>query len=69
VELDSISHQPGWTRLNDDEVRARHGVYRRCYSEAELDRRWAQLRFVRRRSQAEADGVVAGVTAATSKEE
>ena len=47
----------------------RHGVYRRRYSEAERDQRWAHLRFVRLRSQAEADGYLAGVTAAAIKEE
>ena len=47
----------------------RHGVYRRRYSEAELDQRWANLRFVRLRSQAEADGFLVGVTAAATKEE
>ena len=47
----------------------RHGVYRRRYSEAERDQRWAHLRFVRLRSQAEADGFLAGVTAAAIKEE
>jgi len=46
----------------------RHGVYRRRYEEAERDLRWAHLRFVRLRSQAEADGFLAGVTAATTKE-
>ncbi len=46
----------------------RHGVYRRRYEEAERDQRWAHLRFVRLRSQAEADGFLAGVTAATTKE-
>ena len=47
----------------------RHGVYRRRYSEAERDQRWANLRFVRLRSQAEADGFLAGVTASATKEE
>ena len=47
----------------------RHGVYRRRYAEAERDPRWGHLRFVRLRSQSEADGFLAGVTAATTKEE
>jgi adenylate kinase family enzyme len=47
----------------------RHGVYRRRYREAERDPRWARLRFVRLRSQGEVDGFLAGVTAATTKEE
>ena len=47
----------------------RHGVYRRRYTEAEGDPRWAHLRFVRLRAQAEADGFLAGVTAATTKED
>ena len=47
----------------------RHKVYRRRFSEAEHDPRWASLRFVRLRSQSEADGFLAGVTAATTKEE
>jgi adenylate kinase family enzyme len=47
----------------------RHAVYRRRYSEAERDQRWANLHFVRLRSQAEADGFLAGVTAAAIKEE
>ena len=46
----------------------RHGVYRRRYSEAERDPRWVHLRFVRLGSQAEADGFLAGVAAATIKE-
>jgi hypothetical protein len=47
----------------------RHGVYRRRYAVAERDPRWADLRFVRLRTQAEADGFVAGVAPATMKEE
>ncbi len=47
----------------------RHRVYRRRYSEAEHDPRWAALRFVRLRSQAQADAYVAGVVSATTKEE
>ncbi len=46
----------------------RHGAYRRRYEEAERDQRWAHLRFVRLRSQAEADGFLAAVTATTTKE-
>lgn len=38
----------------------RHGVYRRRYAEAERDPRWSALRFVRLRSQAEADALLAG---------
>jgi shikimate kinase len=45
----------------------RHGVYRRNYGEAERDPRWAGLRFVRLRSQAEADAFVAGVVRATER--
>ena len=47
----------------------RHGVYRRRYADAERDPRWADLRFVRLRTQAEADRFVAGVAPATMKEE
>lgn len=39
----------------------RHRVYRRRYADAEHDPRWADLRFVRLRTQAEADRFVAGV--------
>ncbi len=45
----------------------RHGVYRRRYSEAERDPRWARLRFVRLRSQAEADEFIAGVASTTTQ--
>jgi hypothetical protein len=47
----------------------RHRVYRRRYADAERDPRWAALRFVRLRTQAEADAFVAGVAPATKKEE
>jgi adenylate kinase family enzyme len=47
----------------------RHGVYRKRYIEAERDRRWAALRFVRLRSQTDADRFVAGVRTAAAKEE
>ena len=47
----------------------RHRVYRRRYADAERDPRWADLRFVRLRTQAEADRFVAGVAPATMKEE
>jgi hypothetical protein len=47
----------------------RHRVYRRRYADAERDPRWADLEFVRLRTQAEADGFVAGVTPAIMKEE
>ena len=47
----------------------RHGEYRRRYEEAERDPRWAHLRFVRLRSQAEADGFLAGVAAVTTTKE
>ena len=40
----------------------RHRLYRRCYAEAERDPRWAALRFVHLRSQAEADALLASVT-------
>ena len=46
----------------------RHGIYRRRSWEAERDPRWAHLRFVRLRSQAAADGFLAGVAAAMTKE-
>jgi adenylate kinase family enzyme len=46
----------------------RHGTYRRRYAEAERDPRWAHLHFVRLRSQAMADGFLAGVTSATTRE-
>ena len=45
-----------------------HGVYRRRYAEAQRDPRWAALRFVRLRSQAEADALVASVTPGAGKE-
>ena len=38
-------------------------------TDAECDPRWADLRFVRLRTQAEADAFVAGVAPATMKEE
>jgi adenylate kinase family enzyme len=47
----------------------RHKVYRRRYREAERDPRWARLRFVRLRSQREADAFVAGVAASSRTEE
>jgi adenylate kinase family enzyme len=47
----------------------RHRVYRRRYSEASHDPRWAGLDFVRLRTQAEVGALVDGVTAATTKEE
>ena len=47
----------------------RHKVYRRRYSEAEHDGRWTALRFVRLRSQSEADAFVAGVRATSLGEE
>ncbi len=47
----------------------RHGVYRRRYTEAEIDPQWAHLRFVRLRSQAEAEGFLAGVTSTLTKGE
>jgi hypothetical protein len=46
----------------------RHRVYRQRYEEAEHDPRWARLRFVRLRSQREADGFLAGVTSTPPKE-
>jgi adenylate kinase family enzyme len=47
----------------------RHKVYRRRYHEAEHDPRWASLRFVRLRSQSEADAFVAGVASSALREE
>jgi hypothetical protein len=46
----------------------RHRVYRRRYRDAEIDPQWAELRFVRLRSQAEADAFLAGVGSALTKE-
>lgn len=47
----------------------RYRVYRRRYAEAEEDPRWAQLRFVRLRTQRSADAFLAGAGPPTSKEE
>lgn len=47
----------------------RHKLYRRRYSEAEHDDRWAALRFVRLRSQSEADAFIAGVRIQTRSPE
>jgi adenylate kinase family enzyme len=47
----------------------RHRIYRTRYAEAERDPRWAGLRFVRLRTQADADRFVAGVRPAAAKEE
>lgn len=47
----------------------RHRVYRRRYRAAEIDPQWSDLRFVRLRSQAEADAFLEGVDAALTKEE
>ncbi len=47
----------------------RHGVYRRRYGAAEHDPRWAELRFVRLRSQRQADAFLAGVTSGALKED
>jgi adenylate kinase family enzyme len=47
----------------------RHNVYRRRFREAEHDPRWAGLRFVRLRSQAEADAFVAGVAVSARRED
>lgn len=47
----------------------RHRVYRRRYRAAETDARWADLHFVRLRSQAEADAFLEGVGSALTKEE
>jgi adenylate kinase family enzyme len=46
----------------------RHGVYRRRYTEAERDPRWDRLRFVRLRSQTDADALLAGVAAPAREE-
>jgi adenylate kinase family enzyme len=46
----------------------RHGVYRQRYGEAEHDQRWARLRFVRLRSQREADAFLAETTIAANEE-
>jgi adenylate kinase family enzyme len=42
----------------------RHSHYRRRYADAARSPQWARLRFVRLRSQAEAEGFLAGVRAA-----
>jgi adenylate kinase family enzyme len=47
----------------------RHRVYRRRYGEAEHDPRWAGLRFVRLRSQRQADAFLAEVAATASIKE
>lgn len=47
----------------------RHRVYRRRYRAAEIDPEWVDLRFVRLRSQAEAEGFLEGVATALRKEE
>jgi len=46
----------------------RHGVYRQRYAEAEVDPRWAGLRFVRLSSQAESEAFLAGLAPATREE-
>ncbi len=46
----------------------RHRVYRGRYAEAGHDPRWGHRRFVRLRSQAEADAFLAEVSSATMKE-
>jgi adenylate kinase family enzyme len=45
----------------------RHAEYRRRYADAARSPLWAHLRFVRLGSQAEADGFLAGVAAATAE--
>jgi adenylate kinase family enzyme len=47
----------------------RHGVYRRRYSDAVHDPRWAELHFVRLRSQGEADAFLQGVASTGTKED
>lgn len=47
----------------------RHRVYRRRYRAAEIDPQWVALRFVRLRSQAEADAFLASVGSALTREE
>lgn len=47
----------------------RHRVYRRRYRAAEIDPQWVDLRFVRLRSRAEAEGFLEGVATALTKEE
>jgi hypothetical protein len=47
----------------------RHRVYRRRYRAAEIDPQWADLHFVRLRSQAQADIFLEGVRWALTKEE
>ena len=47
----------------------RHGRYRRRYTAAEEDPRWADLDFVRLRSRADAERFVADLVSAKAKEE
>ena len=44
-------------------------MYRRRYCAAEIDPQWADLHFVRLRSQAQADAFLEGVGSALTKEE
>ena len=46
----------------------RHRVYRQRYGEAEHDPRWSRLRFVRLRSQREADAFLTEATITADKE-
>jgi hypothetical protein len=46
-----------------------HGRYRRRYAEAEQDPRWADLNFVRLRSQADAERFVTDSGSGAAKEE
>ena len=47
----------------------RHRVYRRRFRAAQIDPQWADLHFVRLRSQAQADAFLEGVGSALTKEE
>ncbi len=47
----------------------RHRIYRERYGAAEHDPRWSGLRFVRLRSQREADAFLAGVASGALKED
>jgi hypothetical protein len=47
----------------------RHRVYRQRYGSAEQDTRWADLDFVRLRSQREADAFLAGVSVTAPNKE
>ncbi len=47
----------------------RHKVYRQRYADASVSPKWGRLRFVRLRSQGEANGFLAGVRASATTQE